>query len=251
MKSFPPLNLFVAALLLATATPSPAEVQVDDCVVSGPIPYEAISVDSTTLNQWPEEVRYSSGSISASPQIAGTILQNRSHVREDMSLTSRVVGQIFNIPSGDGDQVLEKIFITAQVGLANNAPMRFQARLVDLGDSPGLEQYAAGTNLLWGNPEFEIVTPTEKDYGQIIRFTFTDKDRVRLKESHWYAFEIVSDPENKGSLNWLRSLGVSKEMPDAPVFRVPFAAETSVEDPRTVIKDRHAFIGIKTSPAAP
>ena len=57
MKFFPPLNLFVAALLLAIATPSPAAVQVDDCVVSGPIPNEAISVDSTPLKQWPEEMR--------------------------------------------------------------------------------------------------------------------------------------------------------------------------------------------------
>jgi hypothetical protein len=251
MKFFPPLNLFVAALLLAIATPSPAAVQVEDCVVSGLIPNEAISVDSTPLNQWPEEMRYSSGSISKVPQSAGTILQNRSNVVQDMSLTSRVVGQIFNIPSGDEDQVLEKIFITAHVGLSNNSPLMFQARLVDLGESPDLEQYAAGTNLLESKPEFEIVTSTEKDHGRIIRFTFTDKDRVRLKGGHWYAFEIVADPENKGSLTWLRSSRVSKEMPDAPVYRVPFAEETSAEDPRTVIHDRQAFIGIKTSPAAP
>jgi len=249
MNFFSPLSFFVAALLLATAIPSPAEVQVDDCVVSGPIPNEEIPLESTPLNQWPEEVRYSSGSIRGAFKVTGTILQNSAYFSpgSDISLTSRVVGQIFNIPSGDGDQVLEKIFITAQ---ANNAPMRFQARLVDLGDSPDLEQYAAGTNLLEGNPEFEIVTSSEKDYAQIIRFTFTDKDRVRLKGGHWYAFEIVSDPEFKGSLNWLRSLGVSKEMPDAPVFRVPFAEETSAEDPRTVIENRQAFIGIKTSPAA-
>jgi len=255
MKSFPPLSFFVAALLLVTVIPSLAGMQVDDCVVSGPLPNGIL--DDTPLNQWPEEVRYSSRSMNASPQIVGTALQNTAYIQEnqgqDMSVTSRVVGQIFNIPPGDGDQVLEKIFITAHAGLRNNAPMNFQARLVDLGDSPDLEQYAAGTNLLWGNPEFEIVTPTEKNHGQIISFTFTDKDRVRLKEGHWYAFEIVSDPGNdkSSSLVWLRSLGVSQEMPDAPVFRVPFAEETSVADPRTVIKDRQAFIGIKTSPAAP
>lgn len=252
MSFSPPLNLFVAALLLASAIPSPAEVQVDDCVVSGPLPNEEILMDSTPLNHWPEEVRYSSGSISASPQIAGTILQNSPYISpdSDFSLTSRVVGQIFNIPPGDGDQVLEKIFITARVGLRNKTPLKFQARLVDLGESPDIESYEAGTNLLDGSPKFEAFTPTSRDDGQIISFTFTDKDRVRLKEGHWYAFEIASDPDNiaESSLTWLRCLG-SKEMPDAPVFRVPFVEGSSAGDSRTVIKGRQAFIGIKTSPA--
>jgi hypothetical protein len=241
-------------LLLVTVAPSLAEVLVEDCVVSGSFPNEATPIDSTPLNQWPEEVRYSSGSITAAPQVAGTVLQNSSHIQEDeFSLTSRVVGQVFHIPPGDGDQVLEKIFITAHAGLRNNAPMRFQARLVDLGESPDLAGYEAGTNLLEGKPEFEVFTPTERDNGQIISFTFTDKDRVRLKDGHWYAFEIVSDPDNdeRSLLVWLRSLGVSQEMPDCLAYRVPFAEETSADDPRTVIENRQAFIGIKTSPVAP
>jgi hypothetical protein len=250
MKSFPPLNLFAAALLLVTVIPSLAGMQVDDCVVSGPLPNGIL--DDTPLNQWPEEVRYSSRSMNASPQIAGTILQNAPYITldSDLSHTSRVVGQIFHIPPGDGDQVLEKIFITAQANLRNNMPMNFHARLVDLGESPDLAGYEAGTSLLEGSPEFEVFTPTERDYGQIISFTFTDKDRVRLKEGHWYSFELVSDPDNdKSSLIWLRSLGVSQEMPDCLVYRVPFAEETSVDDPRTAIENRQAFIGIKTSPA--
>ena len=245
MKCFPPLNLFAAALLLVTVIPSLAEVQVNDCVVSGPVPHGILG--DTPLNQWPEEVRYSSGSINAVPQVAGTILQNSSYGLYN----SRVVGQIFDIPHGDGDQVLEKIFITARVAIPDHTLPTFHVRLVDLGDSLDLEQYAAGTNLLWGNPTFEIMTPSEPGLGQIMSFTFTDKDRVRLKEGHWYAFEIVSDPGNdkSSSLTWLRSGGVSRELPDCLVYQVPFAEETSVDDPRTALKNRQAFIGIKTSPA--
>jgi hypothetical protein len=163
----------------------------------------------------------------------------------------RVLGQVFNVPEAEGDQFLEKIFILAQVMVADKIPIELQVRLVDLGTDTILDEYQEGTNLLANNPKVEIVTPTaDKNSAQIVGFTFTGADRIRLKAGHWYSFELVSAPENNknSSFSWLRGNGATP-IPDAQVFRVCYTDQTKSSDTRVAMRKRQTFFGIKTSPA--
>lgn len=240
-----PLNFLVIAIF-CVASSLQAGVAVNDCVMSGNFD------EGSHLRQWPEEVKYSAP-IYGIPQSAGTTFRSLFLPDEEGNPKfSRVVGQAFDIPSGDGDQILEKIFMPARVALPGNIPIRFKVRLVDLGSSPDLEEYEEGSNLFRSNPEVEIATPSaDKGSGQIVSFTFTGDDRIRLKAGNSYAFELVADPKNAPNAHffWLRGVGKPSQLGKAPAFRVPFTDEANASDLRTAIKGRQAFIGIKTSSA--
>ncbi|MEI6178107.1 MAG: hypothetical protein WCS43_14535, partial [Verrucomicrobiota bacterium] len=62
--------------------------------------------------------------------------------------------------------------------------------------------------------------------------------------------QIVLDDENPPAVavTWLRG-GISPSLPGAPVFIVPLTDSSKSTDQRMAMKDRQAFIGIKTSPA--
>ena len=231
-------------------------MRVEDCVVRGPLPLDPATFANSPLNKWPEDVRYSSGPLRGIPQTGCTVLRNASFTAtgSEIPACSRVVAQTFNIPGSDENQVLEKIFILAMARLnsdsqASDSRMKFQARLIDLGEIPVFKKYEAGANLLQGNAEFEISTPPlGVSEARIVSFVFTGNDRVRLKKNRWYAFEIVSNPANHSGaeFTWIRALDV--EMPNAFVFRVPFTKTTKTSDPREAIENRQAFIGIQTKP---
>lgn len=249
------LALFACVSMPIFSMSSSADVIAADNLVEGPIlsPRRQVNTIDTPLKSWPEEVRYSSGSISTNPQDAGSTLRNLTFFQKnsDLPFYSRVVGEVFKIPAGDGNQMLEKIFLTARVILKDNKPLRFEARLLDLGEKRPLEYYEAGKNLLTGNSTFPIATPNKgADRGQIVGLTFTGADRVLLKAGRWYAFEIVSAPENNpdSEFTWLRNDN-NQTMPKCMAYRVPFTETTTDQDVRTVIANRQLFIGVKTSPA--
>jgi len=205
--------------------------------------------------RWPEDVQYSSGVQRGSLQLAGTMLCNNPAPTKNANMNfinSRVVGQVFHIPPGDGDQILEKIFITSNSNFPRNTWINLNARLVDLGEKPNLEKYEPGENLLKSNPEFQIDPRVNVSGIQMITgFNFQGEDRARLKKGHTYSFELVLNPESSptASFTWLRALDVGVELPNSPVFCVPSTATSTINDPRMVIKNRQAFIGIKTTPA--
>lgn len=247
------LPFLLTATLLTSLSRLPAEIQVNDSVVTGTIG----SPNEEAITKWPEDVQFSATlAPEADPQTVGTTLRNQIATVESLNgevwqAHSRVVAQTFQIPGDQPDQTLEKIFLLGQASLPGNSPMKFTARLVDLGDCPDLEAYDAGTNLFTDDPAFEITTPADRHSAQVVSFTFTDKHRVTLKKGHTYAFEIVLDDEMnpRSAFTWLRSTRIDPNLPDAPVFFVPFTDSSKSTDPRTALKNRQAFIGIKTSPA--
>jgi len=229
---------------------------VEDCMVEGLIPFAqaGVAVGDSELSKWPEEVRYTSYPIEVTSQVACTALSTQERLNDGTPVTSRVVGQSFGIPSEDGDQILEKIFITAAANPVKGSS--YSARLVDLGDSPDRDSYDAGKSLLPADATFEITTPSSlgKGAGRIMSFTFSGAERVRLKAGHWYSFELVANPDNKpaAGLSWFRSGAramATAPLPEATAFCVPTTEGTTKDDRRTLVKDRQCYIGIKTSPA--
>lgn len=247
------IPFLLTATLIATVPLVKAEIQVNDSVTTGSLG----SPNEESITKWPEEVQFSSTLLpNADAQTAGTILRNFSDKvlgrnGEEYAANSRVIGQTFHIPEDSTNQVLEKIFILGQAVLPGNAPMKFSARLVDLGESPSADEYDAGKNLFPENSTFEIATPTDRNGAQIVSFTFTGDHRITLKKGHSFAFEIISDEENKpgSSFTWLRSMGFDPNLPDSPVFFVPFTESSKSSDQRTGMKNRQTYIGIKTTPA--
>jgi hypothetical protein len=248
-------SLLLGILLPAALIPLHAELHLDDAVVTGPLPTQEAPKNSP-LCTWSEEVTYSAP-VSGPVQTTGTTLSNAILMSPDgvWSMTSRVVAQPFSIPEDGTDQMLEKIFIPVLVDLRGKSPLPLRARLVDLGSSPSLEEYEAGTNLLTEPAELAFSTASERDSGQIASITFSGNDRIRLKKGHTYSFELLLDPENppkkapQPALTWMRGLRVNKGFCDMPAFYVPYTEQTSHTSTRTAIKDRQAFMGVKTSPA--
>jgi hypothetical protein len=151
--------------------------------------------------------------------------------------TAVLVGQLFNIPDSDGDQLLDKIFIVARVELSQNKPMVFDLRLVDLGDSPSMDEYNEGTNLLGTIPRVEIASPSPDSLsGQIVKLHIHWDEPRPPEERPLVCLRTRLCPENKGILTWYRGVGLRK-LPDCPVFRVFFSEETNASSPRTAIKD--------------
>ena len=233
--------------------PANAKIVVNDCVIDGIFPMGTEQPDTTEaakINVWPETVCYSSYPPDSNSQIAGTILSHDQILQKDLPLSSRVVGQAFKIPETGGDQMLDKIFIT--VGLRETGG-RFTARLVSITE-----------NELWGYPErpslftsdSSFVTSTQAITGrgaaQIVSFTFTDKDRIRLTAGKWYVFEIIADSLNKPNMamTWYRSNARNMRLAplvDAVAMIVPTTKDTTINSAREPLENRQAYIGIKTT----
>lgn len=253
MKSTPRFAtpLVVATALLTSLAPMRAEIQVNDRAAFGLIG----TPNQESITKWPEEVQFSSTlPPKGMPQSYGTHLQNLYHIVKnrdgvEVPAFSRVVAQSFHIPKGSTDQTLEKIFILCQASLRGNHPIKFAVRMVDLGESPNLGEYAAGKNLFPDDSTILIASSTPRKAAQVVGLTFTGNHRITLKKGHTYAFELVLDEQMPSNiyLIWLRG-GISPSLPNAPVFSVPFTDASKSTDPRHPVKDRQAFIGIKTSP---